>query len=118
MKVKIEEENSEGSKKDDTEKRDVFNNNLESAYDSGIIQKATTGIYCEKRDKTFKSKKGLRRHLKKGHETMGKPACKVVITCLIDGQIQEFMHTNFMNMIMMMKKEKMMKPRRNQIVEA
>ena len=30
----------------------------------------------KKRDKTVKSKKGLRRHLKKCHETMGKPACK------------------------------------------
>ena len=73
---KNEEENSEGSKKDDTEKGDVFSNTLESAYDLGIVQKATTGIYCEKSDKTFKSKKGLRRHLMKGHETIGKPACE------------------------------------------
>ena len=40
-----EEENSEGSKKDDTEKRDVFNDNLESTYDLGIAQRAAKGIY-------------------------------------------------------------------------
>ena len=49
---------------------------MESTCDLGIVQKATTGIYREKCDKTFKSKKGLRRHLIKGHETIGKPACE------------------------------------------
>ena len=36
------EENSEEMKKDDTEKKDVFDDNLENAYDLG---RATKGIY-------------------------------------------------------------------------
>ena len=49
---------------------------MEIAYDLSIVQEATTGNYCEKCDITFKSKKRLRRHLIKGHETIGKPACE------------------------------------------
>ena len=101
-----EEENSEEMKKDDTEKRDVFDDNLENAYDLGIVQRATKGIYCKKRDKTVKSKKRLRRHLEKGHQTVKNQHVIVVITCSMEEQIQEFMYTSFMNMIMKMKKEK------------
>ena len=39
---------------------------------SVLFKKATTGIYYEKCDITFKSKNRLRRHLIKGHETIGK----------------------------------------------
>ena len=42
----------------------------------------------------------------------------VMMTCSIEEQIRKFMYINSKNMIMMMKKEKMMKPRQNQIVEA
>ena len=48
---------------------------MEIAHDLSIVQEATTGNYCEKCDITFKSKKRLRRHLIKGHITVGKLAC-------------------------------------------
>ena len=46
-------------KKDDTEKKDVFDDNLKNAYEVGIVQRATESIYCKKRDKTVKSMKNL-----------------------------------------------------------
>ena len=48
---------------------------MEIAHDLSIVQEATTSNYCEKCDITFKSKKRLRRHLIKGHITVGKLAC-------------------------------------------
>ena len=44
-------------KKDDTEKKEVFDNNLKNAYEVDIVQRATRGIYCKKHDKTVKSMK-------------------------------------------------------------
>ena len=42
---------------------------MENVYGMNIIQKATTGSYCEKCDVIFKSKKSFKRHLEKSHET-------------------------------------------------
>ena len=63
---KNEEQDSEGSRKDDTEKEDVFVN-LENAYGGEAVQKATTSSFCEKREVNFKNKKNFRRHLIKVH---------------------------------------------------
>ena len=49
------EENSEKMKKDDTEKKEVFDNNLKNAYEVDNVQRATRGIYCKKHDKTVRS---------------------------------------------------------------
>ena len=54
---KNEEENSGESKKEDTEKGDVFSETLEIAYDLSIAQKNATSNHCDKCDITFKSKK-------------------------------------------------------------
>ena len=71
---KNEEENSEERKRDDTEQRGVLDN-LENAYEIGNVQRASKGIFCKKRGKTVKSKKKLRRHIKKGHQTVKKTTC-------------------------------------------
>ena len=71
---KNEEENSEERKRDDTEQRGVLDN-LENAYEIGNVQRASKGIFCKKRGKTAKSKKKLRRHIKKGHQTVKKTTC-------------------------------------------
>ena len=63
---KNEEQDSEGSRKDDTEKEDVFVS-LENAYGGEAVQKATTSSFCEKREVNFKNKKNFRRHLIKVH---------------------------------------------------
>ena len=74
-------------KKDDTEKKEVFDDNLRNAYEVDIVQRATRGIYCKKRDKKVKSMKKLRRHLKKGHQTVKNQHVIVVMTCSIEKQI-------------------------------
>ena len=56
-------------------KKRVFDNNLKNAYEVDIVQRATRGIYCKKRDKTVKSMKKFRRHLKNGHQTVKKSTC-------------------------------------------
>ena len=40
-------------------KKRFLDNNLENAYEVDIVQRATRGIYCKKRDKTVKSMKNL-----------------------------------------------------------
>ena len=55
---KNEEQDSEGSRKDDTEKEDVFVS-LENAYGGEAVQKATTSSFCEKCEVNFKNKKIL-----------------------------------------------------------
>ena len=84
----------------------MIDNNLKNAYEVDIVQRATRGIYCKKRDKTVKSRKKIRRHLKKGHQTVKSQHVIVVMTCSIEEQIRKFTYINSMNMIMMMKKEK------------
>ena len=59
-------QDSEGNRKDETEKEDVFVN-LENAYGGEAVQKATTSSFCEKREVNFKNKKNFRRHLIKVH---------------------------------------------------
>ena len=76
-----------------------------------IVERTTRGIYCKKRDKTVKSMKKFRRHLKKGHQTVKNQHVIVVMTCSIEEQIRKFRYINSMNMIMMMKKERMIKPK-------
>ena len=44
---KNEEKDSEESRKEVTEKGDVFDDDLENAYVVNIVQEATTGSYCE-----------------------------------------------------------------------
>ena len=68
-------------------KKRFFDNNLKNAYEVDIVQRATRGIYCKKRDKTVKSMKKFRRHLKKGHQTVKNQHVIVVMTCSMKEQI-------------------------------
>ena len=54
--------------------------------------------------KQLKARK-VRRHLKKGHQTVKSQNVIVVMTCSIKEQIRKFTYINSMNMVMMMKKE-------------
>merc|ERR1711872_109661 len=72
---KHEEQDSEESRKDDTEKEDVFDESLENAYGVEVVQEATTSSYCEKCEVNFKNKKSFRRHLIKGHKTNACGSC-------------------------------------------
>ena len=98
--------------------KDVFDDNLENAYDLGFVQRATKGIYCKKRDKTVKSKKKLRRHLKKGHQTVKKPTCNSrddMLNRRTDSRVHVHKFHEHDNDD---EEGKMMKARQRQIVEA
>ena len=68
------EEKNGDNKKIDIEKGDVVSK-ASNAHDLSIVQETTTSSYREKSEKMFKSKKRVKRHIKKGHETTRKLAC-------------------------------------------